>query len=1132
MFNTAAGHRMLDRVSSRRGSSRWVATIILFISSVPGSLAAQLTTGTVRGQIVDSTNGAVRGAAVTLINSETDNSQAALSDDRGLYAFARVTPGRYHVDVSKEGFSLASRTDVVVTVNEGVAVDFVLQVGSVAVTVDVHGEQSPIHTQGVELGGLVDERRIRELPLNGKNFQRLVYTAPGASLGAGADSNPAIAGTRRTHNNYMIDGLSFNNERLPNGIAGVNGLGSDFLTDLPNLVSTEAIREFRIISANADATFGRSSGGQIDIVTKSGTNRRSGSTYEFARDNHLDARDYFNRGPFFDASGNPVVPPFRQNLFGGTLGGPIVSGRHFFFASYEGLRQNRREQSAISTVVPNADLINLSPGDLGRFLSTFFFDRGIVPRTGNAAGTFAPLSEGERAAAVAAGFPAAQFDGNPVNGEAGTVLISAAPRRDIRQDAALIRTDHQWTSRLGASVRYAWADSTTLSGNSAIDTDRTQSDKRYQSAMLQMTYVLSGGQMLDGRVGFQRNTFESQLQGGIDPRLVNLGVSNVLGVLVRVTSPSLTVGTGSPFLDNQTTPQASVTHLWSRGAMTLRSGIDVRWYRIGVTNLNSAQPQFSFANIVGPNGIIGAAPGQLQAVSTSASVSAFGYGGGPTTPLREYRSGQQEAFSQLDWRVRPDVTINSGIRYALFAVYREQHNALSNLYVTDAAGQPLKDRSTNVLGPTGTAIALTSADTPYYQRDRNNLEPRLGVAWNVGNQGRRVVRAGYGIFHDRLIQIQFSGAVANPPLAASSNAANVPFLLGVPVPLELTQFPAVTAVNPAIVNPWTELFNVAFEQRLGATSSITTAYVGSRGHDLFATTQTNGGAGVPQALRPDPRYSRVALVDNLAQSRYHSLQITGVYRRRFFDLTAAYTLASARDDASTEFRILDTVANTGGTPAAGFQGGGAQFERIPVGFDWGPADFDVRHTLSLTHLIELPFGRGRPLLSASSGVVNALAAGWSLAGLVMWRTGEPVNLTLGRDANDDGDTGNDRPVLGAGSIAALYAAGRLGRTQYLVSQSEALTKLSAADKPDPSLWVSRNALRAPGVQFVDLSIIKHIPLRERAGLSIELNVFNLFNRLNLAPPIANLADTRFGQILSTRPGTNPRQIQLGARATF
>src|SRR5262245_5990746 len=676
------------------------------------SALAQSATGSVRGQVVDATSGALAETAVTLVSVETGIASETVTDDRGLYVFARVAPGHYRLEANREGFTPAVAPDVTVTVNEAAALNLALEVSGVTLAVDVHAGRSVVQTQSVELSGLVDEQRVRELPLNGKNFQRLVFTAAGASVGAGADSNPAISGIRRTHNNYSIDGMSFNNERLPNGIAGVNGLGSDFLTDLPNLVSTEAIQEFRIISANADATFGRSSGGQINIVTKSGTNAAKGSGYEYARDNRLDARDFFNRGPFFDEDGNAVVPPFRQHLFGGTIGGPIVHSRHFYFGNYEGLRQHRREQSAFATIVPNADLINLVPGDLGRLLRTFFFDRGIVPRAGNPPGIFSALSAAERSLAIASGFSPALFDGSADNGEAGTVLISAAPRRDIRQDAFLIRTDHQLTPRLGAAVRFGLADSVTFSGNSAIDTDRSQADKRYESALAQFTWTASSRQLLEARVGFQRNLFQSQIQGGLDPRLAALGISPSLGLLVRVASPSLTVGSGSTFSDNQRTPQLSMTHHWSSGGLTVRSGLDARLYRIGVSNLNAAQPQFTFASMVGANGLIGATPDQREAVALSATLSAFGNSGGPTTPLRNYRSGQTEAFSQIDWRARPDLTVNAGLRYAVFRQYRETSDALSNLYLRNPAGDVEPGRSTNQLGPVGTAIALTGDETP------------------------------------------------------------------------------------------------------------------------------------------------------------------------------------------------------------------------------------------------------------------------------------------------------------------------------------------------------------------------------------------------------------------------------------
>jgi hypothetical protein len=266
-------------------------------------------------------------------------------------------------------------------------------------------------------------------------------------------------------------------------------------------VSTEAIQEFSIITSGADATFGRGSGGQVNIITKSGSNELHGSLYHYLRNNKLDARDFFNYGPFFDkdGSGRSVVPPFKQNLFGGTIGGPLVRNKHFFFGNYEGFRQ-KLEQTASATV-PNAALMGLIPGDLGRLFRLFYIDRGIVPATGNPAGSFGPLSASDRNAAIPGGFPAALFNGNTADGEAGTFLLSTANTRDVTQDAFLIRTDYVLSSRLNLRVRYAFAQPTAATNTRAVAGVFQESRRRWQSGTAQFVYTLSPSQIVEGRAG-------------------------------------------------------------------------------------------------------------------------------------------------------------------------------------------------------------------------------------------------------------------------------------------------------------------------------------------------------------------------------------------------------------------------------------------------------------------------------------------------------------------------------------------------------------------------------------------------------------------------------------------------------
>jgi hypothetical protein len=1085
-----------------------------------------------RGRISDANNATVAGAAVTLTNTATATTQKAVSDGNGDYQFARIAPGVYTLTIEKESFKRAQRESFVIAVNENAIADIALTIGQISETVTVEANAALVQAQSVELSQLVNERRVKELPLNGRNFQKLVLLAPGVG-GAGTPNNPAISGARPVHNTYTIDGIGSNDERLTVGLAGLsNDSGTDLGDSVPNMISTEAIQEFRIITTNADATFGRASGGQINIVTKSGSNQWHGSAYDYLRNDALDARDFFNNtGPFLNAQGRAQTPPFKQNLFGGTLGGRIYPERHFFFGSYEGLRQRRREQSAVTTAVPNADLIRFVPGDLGRYLKTYFIDRGIIPASGNPAGIFAPLPAADRAAALSAGFPAAFFDGNAANGEAGTVQINNAPPRNIDQQAFLIRTDHKLSEKLQTTARYAFTQSETLAGTSALALNLQEGQRRYQTGTGQLIYTLSPTQVLELRGGVLRNRFvQSAVGGKIDARLTALGISPEFGLALSVGS-LFSASVNSAFIDNQTTPQTSLMHTWTRGALTLRSGADLRWIMLNVANISSGTPSYTYnPSPVGANGIFGATPTATQAVSLSARLSAYGLTTGPRTPMRGYRSTQQEYFTQGDWRVRRNLTLNLGLRYSYFGVYGEANNTIANLYATGSA-----DVNPFSQGRAANQVQLIGGGRPFYQPDTNNLQPRLGIAWDLGGRGSTILRAGYGTYYDRVTQLQFTGVVTNIPYAISSNTANVPFILGASVPITAAANPAITLVNHELRNPRTQRWNVAVEQQVGKDTSVTAAYVGARGDGLYGQTQINGFGGVPQSSRPDPRFSTQQLIDNLGASRYQSLQVTA--KRRFargVDFTLAYTFAQSTDTTSREvFGNVPTLVNLGASAATGFQGGGSQFAPRPLSADWGLSDFDVRHNLTISHLIELPFGKGRKLLGDANGFVNAVLGGWSLAGLAILRSGEPFNVTRGIDYNDDGDTGADRPQLISGSLSDLYARGSLGRTQFLLPQADALTRLNTpSNVTDPFAVIARNAYRAPRIAFYDLSLIKQFQLTEQMRLGFEANAFNLFNRANFSAPTGNLSSAIFGRITSTRAGTNPRQIQFGLKLSF
>lgn len=1096
--------------------------------------------GALKGRVTDQNAAGIGAATVVLVNKDSGRELGQTTDEAGNFTFSVLQPGNYSLAAEKSGYKRLIRENISVTVGETATANFELTVGEVSETVTIESGAEVVQSQGAEISQLVSDNRIENLPLNGKNFQQLINLAPGVGgviSASGGITNPAISGARPVTNSYSIDGVAANDERTTSGLSiagGAAGL-SGGANIAPNLVSTEALKEFRIVTSNSDATYGRGSGGAINVVTKSGANRFSGSLYEYLRNDALDARNFFNRGPFFDSAGRAKNAPFKQTLFGGTLGGRIIKDKHFFFGSYEGFRQ-KLDQS-ITTTVPNADLLNLIPGDLGSLFRTFYLTRGIVS-SGNYTG-FTALTQAQRTAAITAGFSPALFDGNTANGEAGTQLISTTAKRDITQNAFLIRTDHNFTDRFSANFRYAYAQPTQDADSIATTGTITRNYRKWQQYFGQFLFTLSNSQVLEIRGGLNKTNFENGLANGVDPRLTQIGVSDQTGLTVRVNGTSLTalasnasVGT----LDNQTVPQISLLHTFSSGKYTFRSGADIRQVRNEV-RLFSTNPSYTFSGITGATGILGANPSAAQAVAATAAGTIYGLNNSPNVPLRNWKATEQEYFGQMDWRVTRDVTLNLGLRYSYFGVYCEKDNLAANLYAVDYLGNTVADVSPFTYGRTQNRLSTISGDVPLYQPDKDNLQPRLGIAWNIAGKNSTVVRAGYGLYFDRFYQLLFSDGVINPPYAVSTSATNVTYRLNQPFPIN-AGLSTIYILDQRIQNPRTQRFNAAIEQKLDRNTSVTVAYVGARASQLFRWQEVNAEGLTPQASRPDQRFADMRFVTNASESKYDSLQIFA--RRRFannLDFTAAYTFAKSTDDFSSDASYAGrtpSLLNLGASAASGFQGGGSLFVDRPRDADRGPSDFDVRHALVISHVYDLPIGRGKQFFGDANRVVDALLGGWSLRGIFTYRTGEPFNVTLGTDVNDDGSVANDYPRLLSGNLSAVYANGNgTDRTQYLVAQSQALTLLgNPSDVRNPFETVGRNRLRSPSVKYYDVSLAKQLFFTERINLALEINAFNVFNTVNFAAPVAVLSAANFGQATAIRAGTNPRQLQLGVKLSF
>jgi hypothetical protein len=1101
--------------------------------------------GALRGRITDSQGLAIDSA--TIFAEAGPDKHAAQSGKDGEYYFARLRPGKYLVRVEKLGFRSALQERVEIAVNETLSLLFTLSVGQVQETITVSESASVVQADRVEIGGRVDERRVRELPLNGENFAKLVQLAPGVA--GGSPTNPSVSGARPVANSYTIDGATSNDERGSNGLSLGGGGAAEFNSFSPNLVSTEAIQEFAIITSGADATFGRGSGGQVNIITKSGGNSLHGSAYEYLRNNKLDARDFFNYGPFFSADGSrrSVVPPFKQNLFGATIGGPIAKNKHFFFGSYEGFRQ-KLEQTAAATV-PNADLIRLIPGGMGQLFKRFYIDRGVVPSSGNPGGAFSALSAAERNAAINGGFPGALVNGNLADGEAGSVLLSTTNTRDVSQEAFLVRTDHHLTPKLTLNARYAFAQPFASINQRAVAGVIEDNRRRWQSGTVQGVYVVSANQIVEARFSFLRSRVFDAPRDPLDKGLVDFGVDPLLGLQVRVNGTSLSpliIPRSTGLMDNQTVPQGSLMHTWTKGRLSLRSGLDIR--RINVNNTLVSNASFmQLTGLVGTNGLIGSGYGQAEVLVTELNTTLYGVNGGPTTPQRGWRSNEQEYYLQSDYRWRRNVTFNLGLRYSPGGAYAVVGNYMGNLYAVDNSGNPVPGISPFTYSSLQNRVLSVADDRPLFNADRNNWQPRAGVAWNVGGDGKTVLRASWGMYSDRFFQRLIDFGVLNSPYAHSSIFVGIPIPPGAQIPLRTDTPPQQRFVDPGLRNPTTYRYGAAIERRVAAQTSVTVAYSGLRAVDLYRWTEPNGLGSVPQVARPDQRFARYRYTDNSGDSIYHSLQTFARHRfSKGIDFTVSYTYGRSVDtysqdvgdnsirNAAPGLAQFSSLINTKGTPAAGFQGDARSWIARPVLAERGASDFDIRHALAISHVVELPFGRGRSIGRNLSKAADIVIGGWSVAGLIAVRSAMPVYLSSGVDYADVGITTSPRPALRQGSIDDLYArGGGFDKVQYWLPKTQADQFLGTpTNVTDPYAVTKRNALRGPAMQVYDLSVIKKFNLAENWKLSFEANFFNIFNHTNLGAPVAVLSDARFGRVTGTLAGTTPRQVQLALKLTF
>jgi len=1051
-----------------------VKTFLFSILLASLSLYAQSTRGSIGGQVTDAAKKPVSGASVTLVQQETNQKRTVITGPQGEFLATLLAPGVYSLEVDAPGYRRHVQ-ELILDLNQEIRVEVPLLPGKTTEQVNVTGTRSLLRTESAAVGGVIDNREVQGLPLDGRDFYALSLLLPGvvpAAEGSAASVRGSFAininGAREDANNFLLDGV-YNGDPKLNGTAVTPPV--------------DGIREFEILSSTYDASFGRNGGGQVSVVLRSGGNQFHGTAYEFFRNAVFDARNYF-------APSLEPAPQDQRNQFGGSLGGPVVRNRTFFFVDYQGTRDNTG-----ITQVTNVPTLAERNGDFSQ--SSLI---AIDPLTGQ------PFANNQ--------IPAAYID--PV-GRAIAALYPA-PNRDVpnqnfvsspatreRDDQFDVRLDHLLRPSSQLSFHYSFGDESLFepfTGPSfpLVPGYGDHVPSRAQNAMLAETHVFTPTLINEIRVAFDRVSL------GVYQQDIGQNVNGSVGLPELSTNPrdfglsSISVTGFSPIGDESNNPQHGTTDVYQltdnltyvHGRHLAKFGFDLRILQQNAYRDVESRGFIDFSGL-----IIGNALEELLLGLPTDS-------GGATLDNPEHlRTHSYNFFANDTWRVRPNLTLNLGLRYEYNSPGVDAQNH-ANLY----------DQATQTLVPVGTDGMPRGGYLP----DRNNFAPRLGLAW-MPHGPRTVVRAGYGIYYDQSSLAPGEGLYFSPPYFNLNVyyplGPTAPLLLDDPFPsnFPLPTPPSALAFQRSLRTPYVQQWNFNIERSLGGSRMLEVGYVGSKGTGLIGARDINQPPPTPAETyaRPVEDFGEIDLLESNRNSIYHSLQARIEQRLDFgLSLLASYTWSKSIDNDSSFF-------SSDGDPNFPQDSYDLRAER-------GLSNFDVRQRLVASYGYDLPFGKGRAWLH-HGGWPAAVLGGWQTFGILQFQTGQPFTVALLPD-DDNSNTGIDSLGFGANDRPNVIGNPRLANP----SAAEWFNTAAFAIPPYGSFGnAGRNTLAGPGVQVVDLSLVKNAAIGERATLQIRFETFNVLNHTNFGLPDNFVGSPTFGQILAAG---NPRRLQLGLKLLF
>ncbi|MPZ17799.1 MAG: TonB-dependent receptor plug domain-containing protein [Luteitalea sp.] len=1072
---------------------RAIVSVVIVLTcavAVPPYAPAQTVTGGVHGTVTDTTQASIPGVSVTASEAETGLVRHAVTGEQGYYRFDALPPGTYVIVAELSGFRRYEQRGVEVSVGQTVRVDATLDVGELSDSVTVEGRGSVVDTRTAEISGLVDDKRMTDLPLSGRNVIEFAKLLPGVStvhapqIQEDTRGGPRLTvhGGRANQNFFTLNGTYFNNPSRNTGL---------------NPPPPDAVREFRIKTNNFGAADGRNAGATVSVVSRRGTNEFHGSIWEFHRNDGLNARSFFDT----------TKPERTQNQFGFAAGGPIVPGKVFLFGAYEGFR-DRPEPSSTDAFPPTA-----------AERAGNFSDRTaqlVNPFTGD------PLPNNRIDPALFDPVSVARLETLPLPNTPDGRLVTNNPNPNDN-NLVLLRNDVQVNERQSVFWHLYWNRNerpTRLAGN-IPEWGAYASDADIWNVGVNHLYTIKPNLLAETTVGFTRTTQANDplVDRGFDAIGMDFPNYHPQGSPQFSVSGHFSLSSDNGFTNRSDAYSIAEKLTWIKGSHTLKFGGEL--YRLTFFQGWLSPPSFTFNGARSGDPMLDFMMGAWREANVS-----FG--------LRQNDTVQPWHWSfyfQDEWRAHPRLTLTLGMRYELPSPWNDKRELALSTVAFPIADHQTSAPIPNV--PPGYLFANYDLPAGLVEADKNNFAPRLGLAWDVFGDGTTSLRAGGGVFYDTgnadtLAQV-------NPPFSSTRTLVNG--RLGAPnagasgplPPSDVQPDPSQGIFSRPVTGLFTDLelrtpyfyhWNVGIQRQLTEDLGISIDYIGKIGKKQQAFVPWNPAIFIPGTDEDGNPLSTLENVDERAlhspgiygtsgnlmlrsmfDSWYHGLEVQ--VNRRLRDglsILGSYTFSKAIDQNST-FTL----------------GGDTPNPFLLAESEQGLAEFDRRHVATISAL-------WTPIeLGTFSGFADTIFAGWQLGPIVRLATGSPLEFFTGEDRALDGVS--DQHPMALANPAREHGSRHDQITEYFDTAAFAMPDIGTYGNAGKGL------LSGPGSAIVDLAILKDLPLPLTPGarLQVRAEFFNLFNRPNFGNPDTGLSSARFGQITTAGAG---REIQLGLKVLW